>query len=320
VDKTWRIVAERVAALAVLLVLLSFGVFALLDLAPGDTLQSLLPLSRSPTPEQVRAIEEKYNLGGSFFEQYTSWAGRAVTLDFGESVQTSEPVIDRVWQSFRVSATVGIGAFVVAMLLGVPLGILAAYRHRSSVDRGIVGFGILGVSAPAFAVGLLLIWVFAVLLGILPAFGEGSGGFDRVRHMILPVATAALTVLGLVIKFTRASVVATLEQDYVVFARARGLSEAEVIRKYALPNALIPIITAGGFILAYLLAGVVLVEVTFSLPGLGAALVEAIEFQDIPVVQGIVVFTAVIIVVVNLVVDLLYRAIDPRLRFGEMAS
>jgi peptide/nickel transport system permease protein len=178
-----------------------------------------------------------------------------------------------------------------------------------------VGFSVVGISAPAFATGILLLYVFAVRLGWFPVFGQGSGVANRVWHLALPATALGLTGMGLFLRLTRAGTAAALEQDYVAFARARGVARGRILRAYVLRNALVPIVTAGGLILAYLIAGAVLVEVTFALPGVGSLLVDSITAKDIPVVQGLAMLIAFTVVVINLLIDLLYLAIDPRIGF-----
>jgi peptide/nickel transport system permease protein len=180
----------------------------------------------------------------------------------------------------------------------------------------VVGLSVVGVSAPAFATGIFLLYVFAVVLGWFPVFGQGSGFADRVWHLTLPAIALALTGMALVLRLTRAGMIGALEQDYVAFARARGLPAREVIVSYAFRNALVPVVTAGGLILGIMLTGAVLVEVTFALPGLGSLLVTSVSFGDVPMVQGLAMLTAIVIVLVNLLTDVLYLFVDPRIRYG----
>jgi peptide/nickel transport system permease protein len=176
------------------------------------------------------------------------------------------------------------------------------------------------VSAPAFATGILLLYVFAVELGWFPVFGEGSGVVGRLHHLALPALALALTGMGLVLKLTRTAVISSLDQDYVTFARARGISSRRVLTAYALRNALVPIITAAGLLLAYMLAGTVLIEVTFALPGLGSLLVDSVRTLDVPMVQALAILIATLVVVVNLVADIVYVAVDPRISFAKVKA
>lgn len=309
-------VGRRLLALLALVVVISFVVFSLLYLAPGSPEQILLG-ARPATQETIDAIRDEYHLNDPFLVQYGKWARDALRFDFGRSIRTNEPVVDGIADRFKLTLQLGGLAFLITIALGVPLGVLAAVRNRTSIDRGIVALSVVGVSAPAFATGILLLYVFAVELGWFPVFGEGSGVVDRLRHLALPALSLALTGMGLVLKLTRTAVIGSLEQDYVTFARARGIPRRRVLSTYALRNALVPIVTAGGLLLAYMLAGTVLVEVTFALPGLGSLLVDSVRTLDVPMVQALTILIATLVVVVNLLADLVYVAVDPRISFAR---
>lgn len=309
-------IARRVLAAVVLLALVSFGAFALLQLAPGNPVLVLLA-GRPRTPEIVKSLEETYHLSGPFLDRYISWAGAAVHFDFGQSVTAHEPVIDVITRRASLTLELAGAAFVIVMLIGVPLGILAAVRSGSGLDRGIVGGSVVGVSLPPFVTGILLIDLVAVSWGVLPSFGPGGDGIDRLEHLLLPAIALALTALAIVVKVTRTAMIRELEQDYVVFARARGVSASKVVFRYALRNALIPLVTAGGLILGYMITGAVLVEQVFSLPGLGSLLISSSTSRDLPTLQGVVIIIGAVIIGLNLLTDLLYLVIDPRVRFGE---
>jgi peptide/nickel transport system permease protein len=311
-----RFLARRVGAAAVLLVLISFGTFALLALAPGDPVQLLLA-GKPRTPEIVRALEQQYHLTGSFMSRYASWLADAVHLNFGQSIQSHESVINGITARAPLTLELAAMAFVIVTLLGVPLGVAAALRRGGLLDRAIVGGTVLGVSVPPFVSGIFLIYLFAVTVHWLPSFGPGQGGGDRFTHLVLPAVALAVTALAIVVKVTRTAMVRELDQDYVVFARARGLSARTVVVRYALRNALIPVVTASGLILGYMVGGAVLVEQVFSLPGLGSLLVTSADLRDLPTLQGVVLVISVVIIVLNLLTDLLYLAIDPRVRVGE---
>jgi peptide/nickel transport system permease protein len=312
-------VGRRLLALVVLVVVISFVVFSLLYAAPGSPEQILLG-ARPSSPETIRAIRDEYHLDEPFVVQYGIWARDALAFDFGRSIRTNEPVVDAIADSFGLTLQLGGLAFAITIGLGVPLGVLAAVRRRTSVDRGIVALSVVGVSAPAFATGILLLYLFAVRLDWFPVFGEGSGVVDRLHHLVLPAFALALTGMGLVLKLTRTAMIGSLEQDYVTFARARGIPRRRVLTAYALRNALVPIVTAGGLLLAYMLAGTVLVEVTFALPGLGSLLVDSVRTLDMPMVQALTILIAVLVVLVNLLADLLYVAVDPRISFARASA
>jgi peptide/nickel transport system permease protein len=308
--------ARRLLALFLIVVVISFVVFSLLYLAPGSPEQILLG-ARPSTPETIKAIRDEYHLNDSFLDQYKIWAVNALHFDFGRSIRTNEPVTSAIQDRLALTLQLGIFAFVITMLLGVPLGILSAVRKQSTLDRGVVGLSVVGISVPAFASGILLLYIFAVELGWFPVFGQGSGVLGRIHHLALPAIALALTGMGLVLKLTRTAMISALETDYVTFARARGIPERRVLTHYALRNALIPIVTAGGLLLAYMLAGTVLVEVTFALPGMGSLLVDSVQTLDLPMVQALAILIAVIVVLVNLVTDLVYVWIDPRISFKK---
>jgi peptide/nickel transport system permease protein len=311
-----RYVARRLAAMILLLVAFSFGVFTLQYLAPGSVEQVMIG-TRSSSPELREAIRAQYNLDKPFLEQYGIWLGGVARLDFGDSIRTAQPVTSAISSRFDLTLALGVYAFALTVLIGLPLGVLAAVRRRRLADRAVSGLSVVGASAPAFATGIVLLYLFAVLLGWFPAFGQGDGALDRLWHLTLPAVALAVSVMAYLVKFTRTATVAALEQDYVMFARARGLAPRSVLVWYALRNALIPIATAGGMILTTVLTGTVLVEVTFALPGLGSLLIESVRFKDVPMVQGVTMLVAASVIVVNLLTDLLILLVDPRIRAGQ---
>jgi peptide/nickel transport system permease protein len=290
--------ARRLGMALALLVLISLGTFALLSLAPGNPIDVLLA-GRQRTPEIVASLESSYHLSGSFIERYLGWAWAAVHFDFPITLELA-----------------GL-AFLLVLALGVPLGVAAAVWRGRSGDRAIVAGTVVGVSMPPFVSGILFIYLFAVTANLLPSFGPGDGASERFEHLILPALALAFTALAIVVKVTRTAMIRELEQDYIVFARARGLSTPTVLVRHALRNALIPVVTASGLILGYMVGGAVLVEQVFSLPGLGSLLVEAAERRDLPTLQGVVLMIGVVVLLLNLLTDFLYLAIDPRVRFGE---
>ncbi|HJU57355.1 MAG TPA: ABC transporter permease [Actinomycetota bacterium] len=312
-------VLRRLIVAIPLLLLISLGVFALVNLAPGDPARSLLG-SRQASPETLAAIREQYNLDEPFVVQYVIWLRQVIVWDLGRSIQGSELVTTMIWQRLPLTVLLGLYGSLVALGIGIPLGVLAAYRHGSEVDRGVVTLGVIGVSAPAFATGIFLLYVFGVYLGWFPIFGKGAGFLDQIWHLTLPAFALGFTVMGLVIKITRASMLEELQKDYVAFARARGLASRRITTSYVMRNALIPVVTAAGLIVVGLLTGAVLVEVTFGLPGLGSLLVASVTQRDIPVIQGVVLILAIFIVLMHIGIDVLYALIDPRIRFGRVEA
>ncbi|MGI9015793.1 MAG: ABC transporter permease [Euzebya sp.] len=312
--------AKRLVGMVVLLAIISFGIFSLQFVAPGTPEQVLIGSTRPMDPEVVEAIRARYHLDESFLSQYGYWVADASRLDFGTSTRTTEPVVQALRDRMGLTLLLGGYAFVIIMTVGVPLGVLAATKKRSAVDRAAVTFSVIGVSAPAFATGVFLLYVFAVVLGWFPAFGQGRSFPDQLWHLTLPALALALTGVAPVLKFTRTGMIAALDQDYMVFGRARGLSPRRLLVTYGLRNALIPVVTASGLILGVMLSGAVLVEVTFALPGLGSLLIDSVTFQDVAVVQGLAMLTATVVIAVNLLTDVLYLFIDPRIRFSRVGG
>ncbi len=310
-----RFLASRLLVLIPLLLVISFGVFSLLQLAPS-TPERILLGGRPSTPEVLAAIRERYHLDDPFLVQYGRWLVGVVQLDFGTSIRAGEPVLPMIIRRLDITVFLGLFGFVIALVVGLLVGMVAALRRGSPLDRALVALSVVGVSAPAFASGILLLYLFGVVLDWFPVFGAGDGMLDRLWHLTLPAVALALSAMALIVKVTRAALIEELERDYVAFARARGLSFRRVLFGYALRNALVSVVTASGLVLIYMLTGAVLVEVTFTLPGVGSLLVEAVQGLDIPLVQGLVIVIAVFIVVVHLIIDILYRLIDPRIRFG----
>lgn len=307
-----RFIAIRLAATVVLLLALSFIVFGLLHLTPGDPARNLLG-PKNPTPELLDSIRRKYRLDQPFMRQYLLWLNDVVHGRLGTSIRSDTAVTtllaDRVLLTFQLATM----AFLMTVLVGVPLGIAAAWRAGSAFDRTASLTSIVGVGAPTYAVGLLLLYVFGVWLDVFPVYGSGDGGLDTWWHLVLPAVTLAFGIGAMVFKLTRTAVLAELQQDYVAFARSRGLSHADV-RSLVLRNALIPVGTSLGLVFGFLFGGTILVEVTFALPGIGGLLAGSVTFKDIPVVQAITLLTAAVIALTALAVDLFYWAVDPRVR------
>jgi peptide/nickel transport system permease protein len=312
-------VARRLVQLIAQVLAISVVIFALLYLAPGSVEQMLLG-DQPMSPDVVKAVRAQYHLDEPLPVQYAIWLRDAARLDFGSSIRTNEPVVDALARRIPLTISlIGYG-FVIAMGAGIALGLLAGLKRATITDRAVVALSVVGISSPAFVSGLVLLYVFGVLIPIFPIFGQGNGFFSQLWHLALPALALALTGMALVIKLTRAAVIDALGKDYVVFARARGLSRARVLGAYVLRNSLIAIVTAGGVIFSRLLFATVLVEVTFALPGLGSLLIDSVNFKDMPMVQGLGMLFAALIIAVNIAVDLAYMFIDPRIGFGRVVA
>jgi peptide/nickel transport system permease protein len=312
-------VLRRLVVLAVLLVVISFVTFTLLEIAPGNLIDILLG-ARPHTAATVRALTREYHLNKPFLVQYWLWARQAVLLRFGTSIQTSLPVASEIGSRLGLTLFLGVYSFVLTMVLGIGFGVVAALKRGGVVDRALTGAVMFGLSTPAFVAAVALLYLFAIKVRWFPAYGTGSGFLDQFWHLTLPSVALAVTTVAYVSRHTRAAMIGVLDQDYVVFARARGLSWRRVLCTYLLRNALIPVITISGVIFSSLIVGVVLVEVAFSLPGLGSLLVTAATSKDITVLQGVVLLFAVVIVVANLLADVIYMVVDPRIRVGERST
>lgn len=312
-NKLALLVVRRLVALAVLLIGISLLVFSLLYLAPGSPIDVLLG-TRKRDPDVIAALTAQYHLSDPFLAQYWHWLAGAVRFDFGESIATRTPVTSVIGSALEVTLPLGLMAFALTMICGVPLGIVAALKRQRTADRAIVGLSIVGVSAPVFATGLALLYVFGVQLSWFPVYGTGDGWADRLYHLVLPTAALALTGVALVVKLTRAAMITALEQDYIVSARARGVTWLSVVVRYAMRNALGPIVTTAGIVLGGLLTGTVIIEVTFSLPGIGSLLVDSVNNKDIPVVQAVAMLAGATIVLANLLADMVHLSVDPRVR------
>lgn len=293
-------------------------VFVVMRFVPGDP--AALLAGPNATEDVLRATRAFYGLDEPVVVQYVRWLGRLVQGDFGESIFLRRPVLSEVLNRFGNTVILATASLVLATTGGVLAGILAATRPRSLLDRLVMFLALCGVGLPVFWTGMMLIVLFSVQLRWLPPQGMAppvrQGPFDIVPYLVLPAVTLALPSLAFIARVTRMSMVEVLHQDYIRTARAKGLAERRLLREHALKNALIPVVTIVGAQAGYLLGGAVLVEYVFGWPGLGLLIVNGINSRDYPLVQGGIVFTALIFVCINFLVDLLYAQIDPRIRYG----
>jgi peptide/nickel transport system permease protein len=315
-----RLILERLAVAIPLLLIISLGVFALVHIAPGDPVRALLG-TRASDPATLAALREKYHLNDPFLVQYGKWLWQVLQGDLGRSINGNRLVLSAIKERAGVTAFLSLIGTAIVLVVGVTLGMIAALRRGTRLDRAMVMFGVFSISSPAFVTGIFLLYFFGVVLGWFPTFGAGREGFgDRLWHLTLPALALALSVMAIVVKITRASMIEELDRDYVTFARARGLSASRIIFGYVLRNALIPVVTAAGLVVVGLLASAIYVEVTFALPGLGSLTVEAVQKRDIPLIQGTTLVFSCFVVLINLAIDIVYTLIDPRIRFGKVES
>ena len=292
----------------------SLLVFSIVHLLPGDPVLVILS-GANATPEQERELRAQLRLEDPLPVQYARFLGRAAVGDFGRSIFTGRPVIDEIADQLPSTLELAGTAIIFAAAVGLALGILAAIRHNTWVDRLAMLLALGGVSMPSFWLGLLLIFIFSLQLGWLPA--TGHGGLSR---LILPAATIGLNYSAVIARLVRSSLLEVLKNNYISTARAKGLSEWGVTLKHALGNALIPVTTIIGVQLGNLLAGTIIVETVFSRRGMGRLAVTAVLEKDYPLIQGVVLVSAVGYVLVNLLVDLSYSVLDPRIRHRETAN
>jgi peptide/nickel transport system permease protein len=313
-----RRIVVRIASVGVLLLAISFLTFSLLYLAPGDLVKNLLG-NRPSSPEAIAAIRLQYQLDEPFMARYVSWLGSALRGDLGMSIRMQQPVSDVIASRMDVTLSLIGLSFLVAVLVALPLGVASAARSGQRLDRLASGFSLLGLSSPSFALAILAITVFSLMIPLFPAFGAGEPGLSRLWHLVLPSAVLAAGIGAILMRMTRAAMLRELEGDSVTFARARGLSE-NTVRHIALRSALIPIVTSAGLILTFIIGGTIIVETVFALPGMGQLLAASVFFKDLPVVQAVTLLVATAIASITILVDLSYLILDPRVRAREFSS
>ncbi|MER5521991.1 ABC transporter permease [Streptomyces sp. NPDC002763] len=310
-------VLKRIGAGVVLLLVLSFLVFSLLSLSPGTPLQALLG-TRTASPELIDSLNVRYHLNDPFIVQYGRWLGDVVRLDLGSSisVQSGTAVGDILGERLALTAELALYALLLVVTVGLPLGMAAGIRRGRRLDRAVSLGATMAISAPAFVMAIVLLYIFGVALQWFPVYGTGTGFTERVSHLTLPAVTLATVLSAVLIRQTRAAMMNVMSQDYVAFARLRGLSPRRILVRYALRNASLPVITSLGLILVSLLSSTLFIEQVFSLPGIGTLLLQAVTNTDVPVVQGTVLILGAAVILINLAVDLLSLVFDPRVRLA----
>jgi peptide/nickel transport system permease protein len=299
-------ILARIARALIVLVLTVTFVFVVLRLS-GDPAQQMLPDNTSP--EVLEAFRAKWGLDQSIPQQYLIYMGNALRGDFGISFADGREVFTVVAERIPKTLAITVSAFFLSILIGVPAGILAAVRRETAIDKGVMAGAVIGYSIPNFLLGLILIFLFAVWLRVLPSSGSSTW-----KHAILPIATFALFNAAAVARFMRSTLIDVLGQPYIAAARADGVAKWEIILRHALPNAAIPMVTTLGFTAGGLLGGAVLIEPVFAWPGLGSGLVNATNSGDLNVVQAMIVLFTAFMVTINLTVDVLYAVLNPKIR------
>jgi peptide/nickel transport system permease protein len=283
-------------------------VFLMVRLAPGDP--AVFMAGEFAPPATIEAMRTRFGLDRPYHVQFGLYVGSLVQGDLGRSTRTQRLVIDDLKQFFPNTLELALGAMAIALLIGIPAGVIAALRQNTWTDLLVTVGSLIGVSMPVFWFGLLAMLYFSVQLGWFPVAGRGT-----LAHLVLPAVSLGLGSMAIIARMTRSSMLEVLGLDYVRTARAKGLQGARVVAKHALRNALIPVVTVGGLQFGQLLSGAVLTETVFAWPGIGRLLVDSIRARDYPVVQGSVLLIAVTFILINIAVDLIYGFIDPRIRY-----
>ncbi|MBW1721087.1 MAG: ABC transporter permease [Deltaproteobacteria bacterium] len=301
-------VVKRLISTIPVLIGISIMLFFMLRALPGDPAQVLA--GQMATQEDIQLIRTQLGLDRPIYIQYATFFWRLIRFDLGRSARTQNPVILEIWARLPNTIILAVIAITLACLFGIPVGIISAVRPYSVLDYFVTAATLFGISMPVFWLGLMLVVVFSVLLHWLPAGGTGSW-----KHLILPSITLSAFVVAFIARMTRSSMLEVLSQDYTTTARSKGLKEKVVIIKHALKNALIPIITVVGLQFGMLLGGAVLTETVFAWPGLGRLIVDSILARDYPVIQGAILIFGLLYILVNLIVDVIYAFVDPRIRY-----
>jgi peptide/nickel transport system permease protein len=310
-------IIRRLLLLVPVVLFVSFITFMLIHLVPGDPARVLL--GEDSTPEALAALRQQLGLDRPLYEQYALWLNQAVHGNLGESIQLHEPVLQAILQRLPVTIELGVAALLFSLLLAVPLGMTAATQRGSRMDWLLNVSSLLGTTIPPFVLGLLLILVFAVILRIFPPGGYvpfTEDPLENLRDLILPMIALGSASVAVNFRQVRASMIEVLSQDYIRAARAKGLSERRINYRHAFPNALLPLLTLVGLQAGAILAGAIVVETIFLWPGVGQLAVSSILSKDYPVVQGVVLLSALSYILINLLVDLSYTVVDPRISYG----
>ena len=319
----YRYVLRRLLQMIPILLGISVVVFALLAAAPGDQVDLILSGVPNITPDEVARLKHVYGLDQPVYVRYVKWLERAAQGDFGWSRTYREPVTSLILDRLGNTVTLAGGALLLALAVAVPVGMYSAFRQYSLADYGATLFTFFGVSVPVFWFGIMLIYLFGVTWHVLPPGGINSPGvaaglpmwIDRLQYLPLPTLALGLVFMASFTRYTRSSMLEVIRQDYIRTARAKGLPQRAVVRRHALRNALIPLVTVLGLAVPGLLAGAPLTETVFSWPGVGKLLVDSTLGGDYAVAQGIIMFIALTVVVANLLVDVAYLVLDPRIRY-----
>lgn len=313
-----RYILKRIFSVIPVLFVVAVAVFLLIRLSPGDP--ALVILGSDATPESVDQLREKLGLTLPLYQQFVIWFLGMLKGDLGNSIFFNQPVVEVILSHLGPTLSLAIFAQIIAILVAIPIGILASTHRNSLLDQSVMGFSLLGISVPSFLLGLFLILIVSVNLGWFPVAGYqpmSSGIWNHLYLLTLPAIALGYMMVGLIARMTRASMLDVLNNGYIKTARSKGLNEKVVTYKHALRNASITILESVGQTFTILIGGTVVIETVFNIPGIGHLIINAIERRDFPLIQGIVLYSAAAHVFINLVVDLLYGVVDPRVRLNK---
>lgn len=310
------LILNRILQTFIVMGVVAVFVFGMLHFSPGDP--AAIIAGDLATNEDIARIREKLGLNLPLYQQFGRWITSVLTGDLGHSIFSDLPVADLIAQRVEPTVALTLTTMLFSVLIAVPLGILAAWRAGSLVDRAVMGFAVFGFSMPVFVFAYILIWLFAAELKLLPVMGYTSIFDDPtqfLRNIIMPTVALGVTYIALIARITRASMLEAINQDYIRTAHAKGLAIAPILFRHALRNASVPIVTTIGIGIALLIGGVVVTESVFAIPGLGRLTVDAILHRDYPVIQGVILIFSGVYVLINLVIDIAYTVLDPRIRY-----
>src|SRR5215475_7361135 len=309
-------ILRRLAATVPVMLIVAVLVFLMLRMTPGDP--AAIIAGDNANAEQVALIRERLGLDQPILTQFFIWFSNILHGDFGESFFFKKTVAELIASRLEPTLALSFTTIVLAVAMAVPLGVLAAYRHGTLIDKIVMGFSVMGFSVPVFVIGYALIYLFAIKLNWFPVqgyqrIGDGFGGF--LQRLVLPSITLAVILVALIARITRTSVLDVMNEDYIRTARAKGQIERKVLFRHALKNAAVPIVTVIGLAVAVLIGGVVVTESVYTIPGLGRLTVDAVLARDYPTIQAVILLFSIVYVLINLAVDLIYRVFDPRIRY-----
>jgi peptide/nickel transport system permease protein len=310
-------ILQRLLAAIPVMGFVALFVFLLLRLTPGDP--AAIIAGDTATPEQLEAIRDSLGLNDPFFVQFFNWIGQLLRGDFGTSILSGKPVIELIEARMEPTISLALTTIILSVVIAVPLGVIAAWKHGTLIDRFVMLLSVVGFSVPVFVIGYLMISLFSMELNWFPVqgfrpIGDGLGPF--LQRIALPTFTLTLLYIALIARITRTSMLEILGDDYIRTARAKGLPESRVLMRHALRNCSVPIITVIGIGFALIISGVVVTESVFNLPGLGRLTVDAVLARDYPVIQAVILLASLIYVVINLLIDIAYVLLDPRIRYS----